>query len=359
MLFDTQTFQRIQANVNPAAAASSSSNISMVKEEQESDDDDTTSANQQDINDILYQAGTAELEHLSQIIQRDRPANANEIVDILLQLIGNIPESTAVVSTDEPLETTTTDNVYVHPPLNQTGTVADHDRPYADYGHLDRPTIAREFQFNLQQPSSSNQRQLRLHAKSFAITSWTDVSKELVMDAIKDEFSIENIQYISIGEEISEINHQRHLHIQIILTEKIDRRKPFLDEITQTHCNYQVTRNDRAWNEYIRKEGDYIEFGDYQSISTRGQKQWPSAASSSATSVSSLSTSDHGQSTRAITTTAAAAARMSTRAQAEERRELAKQALDLAQTSINNAMDFIRRTMPEKFLAHSTWYVSR
>ena len=360
MLFDTQTFQRIQANVNPISAAAPSSNISMLKEQQEIDDDDTTSENQQDINDILYQARTTEMEQLSQIIHRDRPTdNANEIVNILLELIGNVPESTASVTTDESLQTTTTttttttnmDNVYIFPPLHQTGTVADRDRPYADYGHLDRPTIAREFQFNLQQPSSSNQ--IRLHAKSFAITAWTDVSKESVMDAIKDEFGIENIQYICIGEEISELNHQRHLHIQIILKEKVNKKKRFLDEITQTHCNYQVTRNDRAWNEYIRKEGDYIEFGDYQSVSVRGQKQWP--RSSSATSTSSLSTSDHGQSTRAITTTS----RMSTRAQAEERRQLAKQALDLAETSINNAMDFIRRAMPDKFLAHSTWYVSR
>ena len=357
MLFDTQTFQRIQANVNPISAAVSLSNIFMVKQEQESDDDDSTSGNQQDINDILYQARTTEMEQLSQIIHRDRPTdNANEIVNFLLELIGNVSESTTVVSTDAPLQTTTTtniDNVYVYPPLHQTGTVADRDRPYADYGHLDRPTIAREFQFDLQQPSSSNQPQLRLHAKSFAITAWTDVSKESVMDAIKHEFGIENIQYICIGEEISELNHQRHLHIQIILKEKVDRRKAFLNQITQTHCNYQVTRNDRAWNEYIRKDSDYIEFGQYQSVSTRGQKQWP--RSSSATSTSSLSTSDHGQSTRAITTTS----RMSTRAQAEERRQLAKQALDLAETSINNAMDFIRRAMPDKFLAHSTWYVSR
>ena len=359
MLFDTQTFQRIQANVNPISAAVSLSNISMVKQEQESDDDDTTRGNQQDINDILYQARTTEMEQLSQIIHRDRPTDsANEIVNILLELIGNVPESTTVVSTDAPLQTTTTttnmDNVYVYPPLHQTGTVADRDRPYADYGHLDRPTIAREFQFNLEPRATTGETSIRLNAKSFAITAWTDVSKELLMDAIKHEFGIGNIQYICLGEEISELNHQRHLHIQIILKEKVDRRKPFLDQITQTHCNYQVTRNDRAWNEYIRKEGDYIEFGQYQSVSTRGQKQWP--GSSSATSTSSLSTSDRGQITRAITTTTT---RMSTRAQAEERRQLAKQALDLAETSINTAMDFIRRAMPEKFLAHSTWYVSR
>ena len=293
MVFDTQTFQRIQANVNPISAAAASSNISMLKEQQESDDDDTTNGNQQDINDILCQARTAEMEQLSQIIHRDRPTD--DTMNILLELIGNVPESTAFVTTDESLQTTTTttnmDNVYVYPPLHQTGTVADRDRAYTDYGHLDRPTIAHEFQFNLQQPSPSNQPQLRLHAKSFAITAWTDISKESVMDAIKHEFGIENIQYICTEEEISELNHQRHLHIQIILKEKVDRRKAFLNEITQTHCNYQVTRNDRAWNEYIRKDSDYIEFGQYQSVSTRGKKQWPRSSSATSTSGRKTSTS--------------------------------------------------------------------
>lgn len=171
------------------------------------------------------------------------------------------------------------------------------------------------------------------------------------MDAIKHEFGIENIQYTCIAEEISELNHQRHLHIQIILKEKLNKKKRFLDEITQTHCNYQVTRNDRAWNEYIRKDGDYIEFGDYQSVSARGQKQWPEAAAAVASLPSS--TSDQSSSTRATTRT------INTRAQAEERRQLAKQALNLAETSVHHAMDLIRHAMPEKFLAHSTWYVHR
>jgi hypothetical protein len=178
------------------------------------------------------------------------------------------------------------------------------------------------------------------------------------MNEIKDEFGIENIQYICIGEEISELNHQRHVHIQIIFKGKVDRRKPFLDEITETHCNYQVTHNDRAWNEYIRKDGNCIDFGTYQSISTRGEKQWPSSVSSSAASVSSSDHHHHQQTTRAITTTTT---RMSTRAQTEERRQhmrdIAKHALDLAETSINDAMDLIRHSMPDKFIGQSTWYV--
>ncbi|CAF3855559.1 unnamed protein product, partial [Rotaria sp. Silwood1] len=157
-----------------------------------------------------------------------------------------------------------------YPPVNQTGLVQDHDRPYADYGHLNRQTIAQECQFNLQVPTTTttatlNKPSIRLNAKSFAITSWTNVSKELVMNKIKEEFGIENIQYICIGEEISELNHQRHLHIQIIFKEKIDRRKPFLDDITQTHCNYQVTQNDCAWNEYIKKGGKFMKFHEFKS----------------------------------------------------------------------------------------------
>ena len=115
------------------------------------------------------------------------------------------------------------------------------------------------------------------------------------------------------------MNHRRHLHIQIILKEKINKKRRFLDDITQTHCNYQVTQNDRAWNEYIRKEGDYIEFGTFQSVSTRGHKQWPTSSSS-----------DHDQSRQAATTTTA----MTTRAQAGERRQLVQQAIRFSQNEV-------------------------
>ena len=342
-LFDEQTYERIRSNVeNP-------SNKFKAEEEEEEDDEDN---NQQDLHDLLDQARATELEYLSQLIDRDRPTSANEIADILLELIGNVSKPTAStrVKTDEGSQTSF--DTVSYPPINQTGPIADHDRPYADYGHLDRQTIAREFQFNLQPPATTHETSIRLNAKSFAITSWTNVSKELVMNEIKDEFGIEKIQYICIGEEIGELNHQRHLHIQIIFKGKINRRKPFLDDITETHCNYQVTQNDRAWNEYIRKGGNYIEFGDYQSISKRGKKQWPTS-SVSISSSASVSSSEHNQLPRAITTTTTT---VTARAQAEEKRQLARQALDLAEVSVNDAMDLIRRSMPDKFLAHSTWY---
>lgn len=73
------------------------------------------------------------------------------------------------------------------------------------------------------------------------------------MNVIQQEFGIENIQYICIGEELSELNQRRHLHIQIILKRKVNKKKRFLDNMTQTSCNYQVTRHDSDWNEYIKK----------------------------------------------------------------------------------------------------------
>ena len=352
MLLDTQTFDRIQADVN---ATSFMSNISMVNEEQDSDDN-TTSEHEQDANDILSQARTTELEHLSQIMIRDRPTQANEVINVLFELIGNIPELSSSSSS-------TTATTFGNLPLRQAGTVADRDRPYADYGHLDRLTLAQEFQFNLQPPATTTTNptpSIRLNAKSFAITAWTDISKDLVMNAVKAEFGIENIRYICIGEEISELNHRQHLHLQIILKDKVNRKRPFLDEITQTRCNYQVTRNDRAWNEYIRKGDDYIEFGDYQSVSARGQKQWPVSSSSSPPSSPSATSLDQGQSTRTATTTTTTTTTRTTattRAQAEQRRQLAKQAIELAETNVDSAMDFIRRSMPDKFLTHSSWYV--
>jgi hypothetical protein len=305
LLFDTSTFEQIQWNVDHPSKPSWSDN-----------EDDC----EENLNDILNQARTIELEYLSQLIQDDRPTDTDEIADVLLELVNQVPE---IIKNDEKI-------IDFHPytPIHQTGIVAE----------CDQPSLIKEFQFNLQPPLSTKQSTLRLNAKSFAIIAWTHVSKEDVMTYIKNDFGIEQIQYICISEELNELNHERHLHIQIILKDTMNTEKRFLDDITQTHCNYQVTQNDRTWNEYIRKDDNYIEFGTFQSVSTHEQQQWPLVATS--TSVSSVSSS------LATTTTTI---------QAEERHQLAEQTITLAKTSISDAMDFIRKSIPEKFLAHSTW----
>ena len=335
-----------------------------------------------------------EIQQLTQLIRTDQPIN-DDIANMIMQQLNIMSEMT--INSSEHIEDSlsetcssmvSTISTYHHlryhpyPPMNLAGHVIAHDRPYADYGHLDRQTLANEFQFNLERPPKKQQA-LRLNAKSFAITSWTNVSKELVIEHIKDEFGLENIQYICIAEEIGDVNHQRHLHIQIIFREKINRRKPFLDDITQTHCNYQVTQNDRAWNEYMKKEGNYIEFGTFQSVTHRKQKRWPEDASLLSVSSRTTSPSVSSSSTLAAavaaaaaavsvgsiefnnnplpTAAAAAAAHANTtiRAQAQEKRQyeeaIVKQALDLAEKNIDHAMDLIRGAMPTKFLHHSSW----
>ena len=253
-----------------------------------------------------------------------------------------------------------------YPPVNQTGPVKDHDRPYADYGHLNRQTIAEECRFNLQVPTTTmtmDKQSIRLNAKSFAITSWTNVSKDDVMNEIKRQFGIENIQYICIGEEISELNQRRHLHIQIIFKEKIDRRKPFLDEITKTHCNYQVTQNDRAWNEYIKKGDNCIEFNEFKSIKTRGgQKQWPSQSSSSLSTTFSQHITSNKSSSHSIVTVVndPTTNTMSIRAQAEQRRQqkqtIAKQAINIAKTDVDAALKYMQDHLTWEFIHHFKWY---
>ncbi|CAF0814618.1 unnamed protein product [Didymodactylos carnosus] len=165
-------------------------------------------------------------------------------------------------------------------------------------------------------------------------------------------------------------SQQAYLHIQLVFREKIDRRRSFLDEVTQTRCNYQVTSNDLAWNEYIKRGGRYIEFGEFKSTKKLSQKQWPPSLRSSAATAPSTSTPmppspvSTARTTAATTTTLLdrqqplVPARATTvRAQAEERRrrddEIAREALSLAETNVDQAMDFIRNAMANKFMHHS------
>jgi hypothetical protein len=288
----------------------------------------------------------------------------NDAFETTTNQVQSQPRASSLSSTaSSSISNSTTQRPY--PPVDQTGQVADHDRPYADYGHLNRQTIAEQSGFNLQPPllsasstaTASNQPQpsIRLNTKSFAITSWTNVSKELVMNHIQQEFGIVNIQYICVCEEIGELNHRRHLHIQIILKEKVNKKVRFLDAITQTHCNYQVTGNDLAWNEYIKKDGNYIEFNEFKSTKKLGPKQWPSTNAASATSTPAQAQAVIPRTTKTTT--------MTVRAQAEERRQhriaIYKQAVELAKTSVDAAMDLMEREMIEKYVEHNKWYERR
>ncbi|CAF1576932.1 unnamed protein product [Adineta steineri] len=329
-IIDPITFQRVLNEVmnKETQKEQQAHNLHEQTGDDDHDNDMMTDTNANLFNETQFDEELErDLQNLSQVIQTNQPMNDNLASDVFDQL----SQVLRVPTTSANRMTTNDDN----DDDDDDDDDQNHDSSKLYYGHLNREEIAQQFNFNLQPtPTRIND---RFNAKSFAITSWTNVSKDLVMDYIKNEFDIDNIQYICICEEISELNHRRHLHIQIKFKTKIDRRAPFLDQITQTHCNYQVTRKNKAWNGYIKKGGNYIEYGSFQS--TR-QSLLPSSASTSMVS------------TRAMTT------RAKTEQRQQQNKEIARQAFTLAETNVYQAMDYIRQMMPDKFLGQSSWYLS-
>lgn len=357
-IFNSATYEQVFSSVYQTQEKSDGDE---KDEKDDKDEGDTAAVDQRaDLHEVLYRARETELNALATAAVSQRPAD-DETTEFILNELGLRSETRRAHETAQDTSVSLISG-RSYPPVNQTGPVGDHDRPFAEFGHLDRESLARQYNFNLQQPISGQSTPARFHAKSFAIVAYTRVPKEDVMANITNQFGIDNLQYICISEGVNESSQQSCLQIQIVFKEKIDRRKPFLDDVTRTRCNYQVTSNDLAWNEYIKKEGNYSEFGDFKSTKNHGQREWPSQ---SVLSVDSAVATPAAILLRppATTTTAArpiAVPKLTTvRAQAEERRqrddELARQALTLAETSIDQAMDLLRRVMPNKFLHHSKW----
>ena len=180
------------------------------------------------------------------------------------------------------------------------------------------------------------------------------------MADIKRQFGIERLQYACVAEERGTQHDRPHVHVQIILKERVNKKTWFLDTITETHCNYQVTANDRAWNEYIKKGLNFIEFGTFKSTTARKHIHWPSTSSPSSSAASSSRTTPHiaaAAAAAAAAATPSAGTRLQTHAKREQNKNIAQRALHLARASVHNAMALIQETMPDKFLAHSSWYV--
>jgi hypothetical protein len=56
--------------------------------------------------------------------------------------------------------------------------------------------------------------------------------EETLMTEIKRQFGIERLQYACVAQEFGDQNDTPHLHIQIILKEKANKKSWFLDDIT-------------------------------------------------------------------------------------------------------------------------------
>lgn len=363
-LISQDVYQRIQSEVNRKE-------VEIDDHQRDTDDDDQENDNTLD--GRLHQAREEELIYLSQLLVSQQPKD-DALADYVLSQ-SNLSKdhqrppssSTSTLSRQDTsrssqfitenymdrhanilslpiVPTPSTPTIYhPYPPIDRIGIVSEHDRPYADYGHLNRSTIARECQFNLQ--PSSNRSSLRFNRRSFAILACTNVSKRALLDEIIRLFQPTKLQYICIGEDINEFNQQRQLNIQIVLKEKIDRRKPFLDAMTETRCNYHVTNNDLAWNEYIKQTGHFLEYNEFQSTRTRGTKLWSMAM---AAAVTRLPVQTETPSVRETGTTLFTT-------QSVDKNAIIRQAMELAKTNVHDAMDLIREQLVERFVNQGLW----
>lgn len=114
--------------------------------------------------------------------------------------------------------------------------------------------------------------------------------EEIIINEITRQFPISTFQYVCVAidhfESTPIVTPFRMIYIQIILTKVVNKHGWFLDRVTGTcllylivnfewndfflgvQCNYHVTDNDLAWNEFIRRgENDFLQITFIPSLS--------------------------------------------------------------------------------------------
>lgn len=116
----------------------------------------------------------------------------------------------------------------------------------------------------------------------------------------------------------------------------------------------------------ISKKGlSFLEYGEFKSTTSHGLKRWPSSSSHTSTNSTvvvtpaALSSSSLANQNQQILPRTTVTTMTTVRQHIEEKRrqdsEIACQALKLAETNIDNAMDFVRCLMSMKFLERCSW----
>ena len=309
-------------------------------------------AEQRVLRTSLFEDRQREMQELAQQTSSQRPPNdgmARTLFDMLnLQLDADDSALGSKENTEaRPQEVTAsfTTSQHPYPPIHRTGPVADHDRPFATYGQLDRGTISQQCDFSL--TTVANQSQSRFRAKAYAIAAHTNVSKADVKNYILDRFGENKVQYICVGQEQSPSSGVPCLLIQIIFKDKIDRRKPFLQDLVGDHCNYQATTNDLAWNEYIKKSGPVEEYSEFKSVQRLSSLEWVSSSTMS----SAMAVQPRRPSSKRSG---------EVHSESDKRRkmddDIIRTAMSLAEDSVDAAMDYIQEKVPSEFVIHLNWY---
>lgn len=137
-LFDVGTYERI---VHDVMEEESTKNKDIdIEDDEQYNDNDEHQLNDKIIDPMhIDHERTRELERLSRVIHSEQPMN-DDMTKIIMQqldeILQGIEEMDDVATEDEHEISSMANSTRPYPPMDQSGLVADHDRPYADYGHL-------------------------------------------------------------------------------------------------------------------------------------------------------------------------------------------------------------------------------
>nr|ACD54664.1 unknown [Adineta vaga] len=206
-------------------------------------------------------APISNFDYLSSQIKHELSADLSSSSSLSNSETLHIHDCTTVTIKEKPCE-----------PLSSVESTNRLDPLFLKSGFDDAMNIALQHKFNLTIPSQDEDpcKKFRLERKCFAITCRSNFTKEDISHHIQNEFN-ENLQYICIArsDKPQFYGLPSIYYIQINLHKKINKKRLFLKEISGMNCNYQVTRDDRAWNAFLKKVGAYIEYGQFRSVRSR------------------------------------------------------------------------------------------
>lgn len=112
---------------------------------------------------------------------------------------------------------------------------------------------------------SQNKKSFRCEAKDIFLTyPKTDLSKDDLLTFLRTKLD-EKVAYIVVAQEFHE-DGSLHLHAQVQLKKLLSVTNPNTFDLMHRHCNIQRTLDSSAANAYVKKDNNFIEFGEFNVV---------------------------------------------------------------------------------------------
>lgn len=176
ILFDSKTYEEMLSTVyhqdNITQGEDKTNDNENLEDENDEEDEEEDPIFNEKLFDqtVLNDERAKEIQNLTQIIYNTQPSN-DDLSHIIMQQLNDL--LVTIVNDDNEQHTRkefqpssiASATLHPYPPVNQTGPIADHDRPYADYGHLGNLECAMHYS-NIRICSYSLEKMLKLSLKS-------------------------------------------------------------------------------------------------------------------------------------------------------------------------------------------------